>query len=366
VTKTSGCNYCLHPLVGCNLRPCHIFSRASGDYAAACRVSRPGLVLLQSEGTANVFGRRGACMMVSGDKIAWDEHVDVLRAAAPAAFYGGVNPEWANTVCTALCTVFSSVAMVCSHPSGGHLQCTRAALQVACSQFVVLPLSPPILMQHACLVHLQGLQQAHAITERFSLPRHVLPGILSTHNYVTYVKGMLSKPSQPLPSLPRRRSSIGPSMSVASGTASAASSQGSLHPAQPLYGSLEWHGQLQRIRAVCQQSGVEHSLIDGMIAAAGAAPLAMPPPSVSGTVDRTPASDLLRNMEGLSVKRDGSAMGEQVAEAGAADALLRVPGSFASLDLVDTAGMMFTRADDDMLMRDASLGDDCLAAAWAP
>jgi hypothetical protein len=54
-------------------------------------------------------------MMVSGDRAAWDAHTELLRAIAPAAFYGGASPEWANTVGVAVFTVLSSVAMVRPH-----------------------------------------------------------------------------------------------------------------------------------------------------------------------------------------------------------------------------------------------------------
>jgi hypothetical protein len=69
-------------------------------------------VHMQSEGTANVFNHRLSAMMVSGDKKAWREVEGVVRAAAPASFYGGSRVEWANTIGVGVLTFLASVRMV--------------------------------------------------------------------------------------------------------------------------------------------------------------------------------------------------------------------------------------------------------------
>jgi hypothetical protein len=70
---------------------------------------------VQSEGTANAFNHHLSAMMVSGDKKAWRKVEQIVRAAAPASFYGGCRVEWANSIAVGVVTVLASVRMVCSH-----------------------------------------------------------------------------------------------------------------------------------------------------------------------------------------------------------------------------------------------------------
>jgi hypothetical protein len=60
-------------------------------------------------------------MMVSGDRRAWREVEDIVRAAAPASFYGGCRVEWANAMGVAVVTVLASVRMVRSSVVLPHL-----------------------------------------------------------------------------------------------------------------------------------------------------------------------------------------------------------------------------------------------------
>jgi hypothetical protein len=244
----------------------------------------------------------------------------------------------------------------------------------------------------------QGLQQAHAIADRFDLPRHVLPGLLTTPNYASYVTRMLSKPAQPLPALPPRHTSHRASTAAttsattfASGTlcASAASTQASVQPPQPQPGSPQYVEQLQRIREVCVQAQVDYSLIDGMLASASAACAGAAAParlaSIS-TVNRVPDAGLLHNMGALQVAQAASSVaGEQVAEAVRGEREVLAPlressvplprglGSLESLEdfqaeqlllrTDDGATAVFAADDDAFMMRDASLGGEL---AWAP
>jgi hypothetical protein len=50
--------------------------------------------------------------MVSGDKKAWREVEGIVRAAAPASFFGGRRVEWANAIGVGVVTVLASVRMV--------------------------------------------------------------------------------------------------------------------------------------------------------------------------------------------------------------------------------------------------------------
>ena len=67
---------------------------------------------VQSEGTEDIFNHRLSSMMVSGDKTAWKDVEDVIRAVAPASFYGGYKVEWANTTGVGVLTFITSVRMV--------------------------------------------------------------------------------------------------------------------------------------------------------------------------------------------------------------------------------------------------------------
>lgn len=60
-----------------------------------------------------MFNHRLSAMMVSGDKKAWREVEGVVRAAAPASFFGGRKVEWANTIGVGVFTFLASVRMVC-------------------------------------------------------------------------------------------------------------------------------------------------------------------------------------------------------------------------------------------------------------
>lgn len=51
--------------------------------------------------------------MVSGDKNAWKYVEEIVRAVAPASFYGGYKVEWANTTAVGVLTFITSVRMVC-------------------------------------------------------------------------------------------------------------------------------------------------------------------------------------------------------------------------------------------------------------
>lgn len=55
-------------------------------------------------------------MMVSGDKKAWRGVEGIVRAAAPASFYGGRRVEWANTIGVGVVAFLVSVRMVCFLP----------------------------------------------------------------------------------------------------------------------------------------------------------------------------------------------------------------------------------------------------------
>lgn len=50
--------------------------------------------------------------MVSGDKNAWKDVEELVRAVAPASFYGGYKVEWANTAAVGVLTFITSVRMV--------------------------------------------------------------------------------------------------------------------------------------------------------------------------------------------------------------------------------------------------------------
>jgi hypothetical protein len=51
-------------------------------------------------------------MMVSGDKEAWREVEEIVRAAAPASFFGGCRVDWANAIAVGVVTVLASLRMV--------------------------------------------------------------------------------------------------------------------------------------------------------------------------------------------------------------------------------------------------------------
>ena len=69
---------------------------------------------MQSEGTEQPFNHRLSSMMVSGDKNAWNHVQELVRAVAPASFYGGYKVEWANTTGLGVLMFIEAVRMVCT------------------------------------------------------------------------------------------------------------------------------------------------------------------------------------------------------------------------------------------------------------
>jgi hypothetical protein len=153
-------------------------------------------------------------------------------------------------------------------------------------------------------VNLQGLIQAQSITTKLGLPEHVLPDVLNS-GYMRVIQALISnaavKPSDRVPlrvvsdskavglcgntttwKLHAANSKFTPVVSNRSsecqrqvhamhGAYDDASQQnlpaGVGAAAMPSVGSAEWISQLQKIRQVCQKAQVDHTLIDGFLAA---------------------------------------------------------------------------------------------------
>lgn len=170
-----------------------------------------------SEGTEQMFDHRLSSMMVSGDKNAWKDVEKIVRAVAPASFYGGYKVEWANTTGVGVLTFITSVRM--------------------------------------------GLRQAKDIGSKFGLPGNVLPQILSG-GYLPVIQELVRSQTEgrvtAAASLPSRPARSGRGATSRSSVQHAAS-------AQPGIGSPEWRQQLERIREVCRTAAVDHSIIDGFL-----------------------------------------------------------------------------------------------------
>eukprot|EP00892_Ulva_mutabilis_P001739 jgi/Ulvmu1/11566/UM079_0009.1 len=172
-----------------------------------------------SEGTQHVFNHRLSSMMVSGDKHAWKDLEEIVRAVAPASFYGGYKVEWANTTGVGVLTFMTSVRM--------------------------------------------GLRQAKDIGSKFGLPANVLPQILSG-GYLPVIHELVR--SQTSDSVGAAAASSLPSQPGHSCHATSRRSLPQVSDAHPGVGSQLWRHQLERIREVCRSAAVDHSIIDGFLA----------------------------------------------------------------------------------------------------
>jgi hypothetical protein len=110
---------------------------------------------------------------------------------------------------------------------------------------------------------MQGLQQATAITSKFGLPSYLLPKLLSG-SFMPVMKRMLQSGVGPLGTAKSHSRST--SRPVSSHIQSQDQSLAQKRVPHAVPGSPAWHAQLERIRSVCQEAGIEHDIIDGFLA----------------------------------------------------------------------------------------------------
>lgn len=242
---------------------------------------------------------------------------------------------------------------------------------------------------------MQGLSQAQEISTKFGIPANVLPRVLGS-GYMRVVKSLITTaaaaPPSHLPALTKTHSVqtssgmpqapagsaagvlsvMGPpnweSLPAASVTTSSAAVPSPMHTmhgvapagtpaasqqdtgATPPVGSQEWISQLERIREVCQKAEVDHSLIDGFLAASGA-PQPLQQPKMDAFVPLTAA--LAASL--MSETPYGAENCEK-------------------LEVEEPLGEVFGTGDpesldfdvQEVLMDTDMVGDDVLAAGWAP
>jgi hypothetical protein len=200
---------------------------------------------------------------------------------------------------------------------------------------------------------IQGLEQATAITSKFGLPKNVLSQILSG-GYMPVIEHIVRERTEAtLPSLPSKSARHAES-SVAMARTSSVQPHSS---SQPAFGSSAWRAQLEKIREVCRNADVDHSVIDGFLAASGhglelgqasSAPEAMC--RMGSHASQVVADKPVNTKSGADVEKEGRLMLTGFGSS---------PGGGTSLpdfQLLDLGNGMF---DTDVM------GDDMLTAAWA-
>lgn len=210
---------------------------------------------------------------------------------------------------------------------------------------------------------MQGLQQAQAITSRFGVPSYLLPRLLST-SFMPVMRRMVLSGGSPLGTAKSHSRAASaatstaatPTASAARTTTTTATASGDAATAHLAPGTPGWRAQLERIRSVCRDAGIEHDIIDGFLASStcggrgGASAHACD--SVHGGTAPPDCLDSNRGAAGVGVA-------------------VRASGDLAGFDLMDLSGGLGAplNAVSELgaeLVGAFSVHEESLDAAWAP